>query len=255
MSIRGKLSKSSMGDMMPAHAEPLNFTTASFREVDQVTFTYRTDTEAAAALLPADLEVDENPLISVLFVSYAISSVGPFREFIQTITARFRDEEVGYVPHIYITNERGMLAGREREGLPKLLGNIDFDMRRVTTEGLVTPRVSRPSDITLAQGVFRPSEVIGQISPDSPTIGKLMGLRVIGSPVPGGPLSICELVPSAIEYSSGEIWSGDGSLVLTGASELSPVHRLPIVGGVQATALRNASFRLVRPTQTYPIDA
>jgi acetoacetate decarboxylase len=255
MTIKGKLSRSSMGDMMPAHAEPLNFTSASFREVDQVTFTYRTDTDAAAALLPADLEIDENPLVSVLFVSYGFSSVGPFREFIQTISARFRGEQVGYVPHIYITNERGMLAGREREGLPKLLADIVFDMSPVTTEGLVTARLSRPSDIVLAQGVFRPSELIGEISADTPTVGKLMGLRVVGSPVPRGPLAICELVPSAIEYSSGEMWSGDGSLLLTGGSELSPVHWLPVVGNVEATALRNASFRVIRPTQTYPLGA
>jgi acetoacetate decarboxylase len=255
MTIKGRLSRNRMGDVMPAHAEPLNFTTASFREVDQVTFTYRTDTDAAAALLPADLEIDENPLVSVLFVSYGFSSVGPFREYIQAISASFRGEQVGYVPHIYITNERGMLAGREREGLPKLLADVALDTRSVTTEGLVTARLSRPSDVLLAQGVFRPSELVGEISADTPRVGKLMGLRVIGSPVPRGPLAICELVPSAIEYSAGEIWSGDGSLSFTGASELSPVHRLPVVGDVEATALRNASFRVVRPTETYPVGA
>jgi Acetoacetate decarboxylase (ADC) len=150
--------------------------------------------------------------------------------------------------------QRGMLAGREREGLPKLLADVAFDMRSVTTEGLVAARLARPSDIVLAQGVFRPSQLIGEISADTPTVGKL-GLRVVGSPVPRGPLAICELVPSAIEYSSGEMWSGDGSLLLTGGSELSPVLRLSVVGDVEATALRNASFRVVRPTQTYPLGA
>jgi len=48
---------------------------------------------------------------------------------------------------------------------------------------------------------------------------------------------------------------GDGSLMFTGASEFSALHRLPIVGGVEATAFYNSSFRLRRPTKTYPFDA
>jgi hypothetical protein len=64
---------------------------------------------------------------------------------------------------------------------------------------------------------------------------------------------VCELVPSAIESIAGEVWSGHGSLLLTGASELSPVHRLPIVGEVNATALRNATFVLHHATDTYSL--
>ena len=120
MSVTGKMSRSSLGQVMPVHAEPLGFTNASFRAVNQVTFNYRTNTDAAAALLPTELEIDENPKISVMFLSYGFSSVGPFREYIHIIHARFRGEDVGFVPHIFISNERGMLAGREREGYPKL---------------------------------------------------------------------------------------------------------------------------------------
>jgi len=91
---------------MPVHAEPLGFTNASFRAVNQVTFSYRTSTEAAAVLLPTEMEIDENPKISVMFLSYGFSSVGSFREYIHIIHARFRGEEVGFVPHIFISNER-----------------------------------------------------------------------------------------------------------------------------------------------------
>lgn len=97
---------------MPVHADPLRFTNASFRGVNQVTFKYRTNADAAAALLPADLEIEQAPKISVMFLSYAFSSEGPFREYIQIAHARFRGEGVGFVPHIFISNERGVLAGR-----------------------------------------------------------------------------------------------------------------------------------------------
>src|SRR5260221_9898411 len=90
MSVTGKMSRSSLGQVMPVHAEPLGFTNASFRAVNQVTFSYRTNTDAAAVLLPTELEIDENPKISVMFLSYGFSSVGPFREYIHIIHARFR---------------------------------------------------------------------------------------------------------------------------------------------------------------------
>ena len=255
MPTNGRLTRSSLAHTMPVHADPLSFTNATFRGVNQVTFSYRTHTDAAAELLPAELEIDQNPRVSVMFLSYGFSSVGPFREYIHIIHARFRGEEVGFVPHIFISNERGMLAGREREGYPKLLGEIDFDMDRSTVYGLVTAQLSRPAGITLAQGIFRPSELVGEIGRDETRVIKTVGLRVIGSAVPGGPLTVCELLPSALEFFAGEIWSGDGSLMFTGASAFSALHELPIVGAVEATAYYNAAFRLRRPTETYPLGA
>jgi len=141
MSINGKQTRSTLAQTMPVHADPLSFTNASFRGVNQVTFSYRTHTDAAAALLPAELEIEQNPKVSVMFLSYGFSSVGPFREYIHIVHARFRGEEVGFVPHIFISNERGMLAGREREGYPKLLGEIDFDMNRANVYGMVTAQL------------------------------------------------------------------------------------------------------------------
>jgi acetoacetate decarboxylase len=68
-------------------------------------------------------------------------------------------------------------------------------------------------------------------------------------------LSVCEFVPSALEFIAGDMWSGEGSLLFTGASEFSAVHQLPIVGHVEATAFYNSSFRLRRPTETYSFNA
>lgn len=254
MAVNGKLTKDDIGHVMPAHADPLGFTSATFVDMNQLVFTYRTDTDAAAALLPVELEIEENPTVSVVFASYGFSTVGAFREYIQAINVRFRGEDYAYVPFIYITNERGMIAGREREGLPKLLGHVDFDLSKPVEEGLVTARLRRPSDIVLAEATFRPSEHIADISSDNPTIFKGLGLRVFGSAVPGRPALVSELVPSSMEYTAGEMWSGAGSLAFTGVSELSPVHRLPIASEVQAMAIRNVAARLVRPTETYALD-
>ena len=128
MAVTGKLTRRDLAQTMPVHADPLHFDNASFQRVNQVTFSYRTNTDAAAKLLPAALEIEENPKVSVMFLNYGFSTVGPFREYIHIIHASHRGEERGFVPHIFITDERGMIAGREREGYPKLLGEIDFDM-------------------------------------------------------------------------------------------------------------------------------
>ena len=55
MIMKGKLTRSDLAQTMPVHADPLSFTNASFRGVNQVTFSYRTNTDAATAVLPTDL--------------------------------------------------------------------------------------------------------------------------------------------------------------------------------------------------------
>jgi acetoacetate decarboxylase len=255
VTVTGKLTRRDLAQTMPVHADPLHFESASFRGVNQVTFSYRTPTDAAAKLLPAALEIEENPKVSVMFLTYGFSSVGPFREYIHIIHARFRGAEVAFVPHIFITNERGMISGREREGFPKLLAEIDFDMDDANVYGLIPARLSRPAGVTLVQRIFRPSQRIGEITPENSRTINSINLRVIGSAVPGGPLAVCELVPSTLEFVSGEIWSGDGSLSFTGASAFSAVHKLPIIGDVEAFAFYNSAFKLNRPTETFSFEA
>src|SRR5258707_14964526 len=103
-----------------------------------------------------------------------------------------------------------MLAGREREGYPKLLGDIDFDMNQPNVYGLITAQLSRPAGVVLAQGLFRPSEFLGEITADKPTVIKALGLGVVGSAVLGGPLSVGGFVPTGLEFIDGWIWSGEG---------------------------------------------
>src|SRR5258708_14939485 len=93
-----------------------------------------------------------------------------------------------------------MLAGREREGYPKLLGDIDFDMNQPNVYGLITAQLSRPAGVVLVQGLFRPSEFLGEITADKPTVIKALGLRVVASAAPGGPCAVCAFVASGPEF-------------------------------------------------------
>src|SRR5258707_6402566 len=114
-------------------------------------------------------------------------------------------------------------------------------MHQPNVYGLITAQLSRPAGVVLVQGLFRPSEFLGEITADKPTVIKALGLRVVGSAVPGGPLSVCEFVPSAREVIAGEIWSGDGSVMVTAASEFMPLQPCPIFGSCETSAISKYS--------------
>jgi acetoacetate decarboxylase len=69
----------------------------------------------------------------------------------------------------------------------------------------------------------------------------------------GAQPSVCELVPTTVTTNSGEVWAGTGSLRLSGASDFSPLHRLPVVKGLGATLVRHFSMTLTAATETYPL--
>ncbi|KAB2582149.1 hypothetical protein BS297_27450 [Rhodococcus erythropolis] len=221
-----------------------------FSGVDILEFTYRTDQNAVAEILPAALEVDEDVTATVMFVSYGFSGAGPYLEVVHRVHCRFRDEEVSYVPHIYLTNEPAMLAGREAFGYPKLLADIDFDPSRRSVDAMVTGRLERPAGVELATAQFKP---FGRIAAAESTALKQINLRVIPSAVPGQDPSVAELVPTLVTVYGGENWLGQGSLRLTGASDFSPLHRVPIVENLGATLLTQATMSLTLATETYPL--
>jgi acetoacetate decarboxylase len=244
---------------MPVHASP--YPTAStvdltpqqpdFVGVDILEFTYRTDPNVVAEILPAPLEMDENATAAILFISYGMTSVGSYLEVVQQVHCRFQGEEVAYIPHIYVTNVPAMLAGREVLGYPKLLADIDFDPRRRTKDALITASLDRPASVPLATAQFRP--VSPQTLPDNIPGRVSMNLKVIPSAVAGEPPSVAELVPTVVTIHSGEAWSGQGSLRLTGASDFSPLHNVPVVENLGATLLTQATLSLTPPKETYPL--
>ena len=58
----GKLTRSRLAHTMPVHADPLSFTSASFRGVNQVTFSYRTNTSSLPSALELHRPTETYPL-------------------------------------------------------------------------------------------------------------------------------------------------------------------------------------------------
>lgn len=125
--IPGKLTKARFAPAIPVHAP-------AYRTVDGGDF-------SDVDILPSALELDENPIASVMFISYGFSHVGPYLEVVHQVECRFRGEQLNYCAHIHVTHETSMLTGREWLGWPKQLADITFDPARFGYDGLITARL------------------------------------------------------------------------------------------------------------------
>ena len=254
MTRNGLLTKDRFAPVVPVHAPGyLPARTVDFGDVDVLSITYRTDFDTAAQIVPDALELDDDPLVTLSFVSYGVSGAGSYREMFQSIACRHQGQSVGYVPHIFVTNEPAMLAGREWLGWPKMLADISFSTQTTSTDGVITARLERPAGLDLAVSQFVPSQRLDDGMLTAAGDNVTMNLRVIPAAIPGEPPSIVELVPSTMTALSGELWTGRGNVRLTGASEFVPLHRLPVVETASAMLIRNARLRLTAPTRTYPL--
>ena len=82
---------------------------------------------------------------------------------------------------------------------------------------------------------------------------KNINMRVIPSAVPGQPPVVREWVCTTMTPNSGEVWMGEGSLQLTGASDFAPLHRAPVVKMLDSLLIRNSDVTLTCPTETIAI--
>ncbi|MEW5809172.1 MAG: acetoacetate decarboxylase family protein [Actinomycetota bacterium] len=254
MTRHGLLTKDRFAPVVPMHAPAYHIAPAiDFGGVDMLTLTYLTDADTAAQIVPDVLELDDHPVVTLSFLNYTISGAGSYREVVQSIACRHREQAVGYVPHIYVTNEPAMIAGREWLGWPKMLADITFSTHTTTLDGLIIARLERPAGLELATAQFVPTQRLDSQILTAAGDNVTMNLRVIPSPVPGQEPTVTELVPSTMTALSGEVWAGHGSVHLTGISEFTPLHRFPVVEVLGAMLIRNADMRLTAPTETFPL--
>lgn len=106
----------------PVFAEPPH----SWEGVDLAVFTYSPNTEGVAAVLPPGIEPGEGMgLITML--SYPHSQVRPFKELVVLVPVTVDGAAGNYIPHIYVTTDEALIAGREIAGYPKLIADIEWE--------------------------------------------------------------------------------------------------------------------------------
>lgn len=98
----------------------------SWEGVDVAVFTYTPNPEGLAAALPPGIEPGEGMgLITML--SYPQSVVRPFKELVVLVPVTVEGEPGNYIPHIFVTTDEALIAGREIAGYPKLIADIEWE--------------------------------------------------------------------------------------------------------------------------------
>lgn len=121
------MKKESFGHSGPVHAPlyPEGIRTNKNFELIQVLI--KPNPDKAAALIPEPLVPDPNPLAAVIVANYRfVTNIGPYREAIVNLAARYKDEPVAYTAYIYVDSDTSMAGGRERFGHPKKMAEFRF---------------------------------------------------------------------------------------------------------------------------------
>ena len=108
----------------------------SFRNVEVLTFTYRTTQQAIAGLLPPPLEVTGDVVMVHIYRMNDTDYIGDYRESNVMVGARLpnanfpnKQHSGAYSPYLFLNSEVGVCHGREVHGQPKKLGSPDIQFR------------------------------------------------------------------------------------------------------------------------------
>ncbi len=257
MGTPGTLTKAQMGFSLPVDAPLYDPLPICYEDVSMMLFDYLTDAKAAAALLPAPLELLDVPgqpnlaLVKLLFAQYPWTTLGPYNEVAQALPCTYKGQPLLYAVRLHVTADTALTAGRELGGFPKKLGHIEYSQE----EGYFC-HLERPRGLRICTGVLKPTKQLFTIPlpagpiptlpspfnmtmPLPPATGKPMpvvlpfaSLRVIPNPPPNAAPALVQLIHTTWLLDRGEIWAGTGSCQLTGASALDPYHKLPVLGPV-----------------------
>ncbi len=226
--IQGRLKKAGFGYSLPVDAPLYHQPPVKYKDSTILMYSYVTDPDAAAAVLPSQLMLTDPPMVRMIFANYQWSSIGFYNEVAQSLTCTYKGKPYVYPVRLHVTSDRAMAAGREIGGFPKKIGRIEFNSGAEYLSYL-----DCPEGLRVCSGVMIPGQHKLQLKEgDANGRVEYISLRVMPNPTdtkkPFDP-TLCELMSTVWELGPGEMWSGFGNVHLAGTSDLDPYHRLPVV--------------------------
>ena len=188
---------------------------------------YRTDPDAVAALLPAELEPADDPgAVAAIFADWQSCSAdfreladpiqSQYREFFLVVGAKFEGEPVSRCVYIWVDKDFAMLRGWI-QGFPKKLGSIH--MTRLFAAGKATPKLEPGARFgaTCAANdrqIARATVTLTGVSETGPTVNDPPMHNTRHFPAASGDTpSVFELVRSGgYDRDGTEVWEGDATL-------------------------------------------
>jgi acetoacetate decarboxylase len=230
MPVRGTLTKAQFGFSMPPWAPLFPKPPYFYKDTALMIFKYVTN-DSAARLAPDVVDLVDPPTAGLVFASYPSSNLGPYDEVVLYLDVVFKGQPFQFAAFLYVTTDAAMAAGREMGGYPKKIARIEFLPGPDRTAVM-----ERPSGLRICTGTMRPEE---RLFPDPdpqraagpllPLVLNYLTLRLVPSPQLNQPPTVMELIETHWTIDCTEVWTGPGSCQLTGASELDPLHRAPVV--------------------------
>lgn len=218
MPTPGALTPDRFGFTGPVSAPNVDPPPHHYRGTELATFDFETQADAAAAVVPAGLDVAHEPARARMMVAdFAFSTLGAYREAMLTIACTWEGRRVQYCPYLIVTEDIGLIAGREVWGAPKLLGAVGWDH----SSAVITCHVERPAGFRIATGTLRPRDPV-----ETPPAGgpPLVFLKMIPSPERDAAPEVCELVEVAID-STVHVGADGRPHLFTGPAEFAFAHR------------------------------
>jgi len=131
--LPGRLAPSRFGFAMPVTDPPFDRPPYYYRGIEVMGFAYETDDDAAADIVPEGLTIAHSPAIAqLIFTNFHFSTLGAYTEAILGVSCLWEGEPVTYCSNLLVTNEIGLIGGREPYGFPKLFGDVVWTVPRAS---------------------------------------------------------------------------------------------------------------------------
>ena len=241
---KGKLAIPMDGRLGPISNPPVDQEQPHFTRSHVVLSEYYTSLDIVQAIIPDCFELEEKPVARVFINNFGMSQLGQYREIIYAVEVSYRGVKYSYVPYIYVTNEAALISGREPIGYPKLMADIEFSPMEEKTTPLISCVMSRPSNVPLMYGVFRPVSYVGRAEdlPKEQTAAATPTMISLRS-IPGNP-PVTELAPAGSSVIAGDVWLCKGCVSFTGYSDIDDLHRIPVIEPIMTVMCTDATLSL-----------
>ena len=198
----------------------------TFRNVEVLTLTYRTDPEAVRALLPPPLEPLNDWVVVHIYNMNDVEWLGGYHECNVMIGASLEGRvRGGYSPYLFLDSDVGLAHGREVHGQPKKYGDARVEVRK----DLVVGTLER-NGITVITGTMPTKQHRGTLqSLKEATFDFSVNINYKVIPHIDGRTALRQLTSRLLaDVSVAECWEGPCTVELRPNAQ-APVYRLPVL--------------------------
>jgi len=236
---------------LPIFAPSYSTDLIHYSDLSAIFITYRTSAANIRPFIPDFLELEEEPLITVGIVVYPMSTLGAYNEYYHLVEVKFKNESFQHPISMILDNEAAIFLGREMYGYPKVFGHVT--MEHLTGSATFLSTVEKPKGQKLVQVEFTPEKPLEKTDAPPGETKRVLGLRIIPSPVVSARPNVKELVPSKMIMKGGETWIGKGSIVFPEHSQRHPMHKLEVLRYEKCVYVKGASATIYPADVTYPL--